>query len=671
MAMIGPVPTNIPAQVFVDRLHHHFEMTYDGRKLFTGHLTNVDRVEVLPVSDPDKVYQTIVFHGKNAQVEGRMFASSQSFAAETEGIWQRKFPLVRNSDGPSHNLRNNAVYDRQYDLLLSGPADGSTRILPTSISDYEITLSGTDLRLVFRPLYYQRHKNISFFEPWKHPLTKRPISGWCSWWAYRDGIDLKTVQQAANIFAQKLKPFGYDVIQLDDGYESGVGAPPNFWLTTDSKFPGGLKAVADCVKRKGLSPGIWVGTQIFDEGFAKSHPNWFARDANGEPHKGPWIGYGVDGNNKIGLSKIYGRVWDAFKEDGFNYVKIDSLRHLLYDSLYPTRPQIVAEDSTPEIAFRKYLQFARSKLGPKTYILACWGVLPEAVGIVDACRLGGDGFGPSTMQQYNSWNNVVWRNDPDHVDLEGADEAIIRPTLVSMAGAQLLLSDKVEFYEDDAHLEGAKRASPVPYTLPGQLYDFDPSKTDNLIHGLRNQHGGAQAGPLDADQHSDECPWWQLDVSRPFENWTILARLSWKRQPLQNISFSVLGLDPGRYAVYEFWSKKYLGEFVDKFPAEAQAPKVAHVYCIRKVVDHPQVVSTSRHITQGGPDLLSVGWSNRSKTLRGVSQTVANDPYEIRIRCDGLAAVGSSLSATQEGDLVILRCTRRISSRLSWWVKFR
>ena len=53
-------------------------------------------------------------------------------------------------------------------------------------------------------------------------------------------------------------------------------------------------------------------------------------------------------------------------------------------------------------------------------------MLPEVIGLADGCRLGGHGFGPVTLQQYNSWNGVVWHNDPDHCDVRrpcGAAEA--------------------------------------------------------------------------------------------------------------------------------------------------------------------------------------------------------------------------------------------------------
>ena len=90
---------------------------------------------------------------------------------------------------------------------------------------------------------------------------------------------------------------------------------------------------------------------------------------------------------------------------------------MLYDSLHNVPGYGRERGVSGDDIFRRYLSVARQELGPETFILGCWGVLPESIGLVDGCRLGGDGLGPATLQQYNSWNGVVWRNYPDHCDL--------------------------------------------------------------------------------------------------------------------------------------------------------------------------------------------------------------------------------------------------------------
>ncbi len=334
--------------------------------------------------------------------------------------------------------------------------------------------------------------------------------------------------------------------------------------------------------------------------------------------------------------------------------------------------------ATPESAFRNIFGAVREELGRDTYLLACWGVLPEAVGIADASRLGTDGFGPTTLVQYNSWNNVVWRNDPDHVDIAGEGEDVIRPVMTSMAGAQMLLTDKLEFYRDGSRLEGARRSAPILFSLPGQLYDYDPTKTNNLVAGLRNADGGTYSGPIDADQRGVECPWWMMDINRPFESWTILAHMSWSDLPAATVRFADLGLRGDRkYLVYEFWSKKFLGEFKGSFGVAAQKAKETRVFAIREEVDHPQILSTSRHITQGGVDLKDVKWSSGERRLSGESEVVAGDSYSIVIHTPkgfALAAAnanGTAAKTSQNGDIATVSYVPGKTGAINWSVQFR
>lgn len=54
-----------------------------------------------------------------------------------------------------------------------------------------------------------------------------------------------------------------------------------------------------------------------------------------------------------------------------------------------------------------------------------------------------------------------------------------------------------------------------------------------------------------------------------------------------------------------------------------------YVYAIRKKLGRPQIISTSRHITQGAVDLISVSWDDKKYVLSGISNVVAKEPYQI------------------------------------------
>jgi hypothetical protein len=91
------------------------------------------------------------------------------------------------------------------------------------------------------------------------------------------------------------------------------------------------------------------------------------------------------------------------------------------------------------------------------------------------------------------------------------------------------------------------------------------------------------------------------------------------------------GLAPTKtYHAFDFWNKapspSFRGEF--KFDTPAQS---CRVIAVRAAEDHPILVSTSRHVTQGIVDVENEQWDNASRIVTGTSSVVGNDPYELRI----------------------------------------
>ena len=109
-----------------------------------------------------------------------------------------------------------------------------------------------------------------------------------------------------------------------------------------------------------------------------------------------------------------------------------------------------------------------------------------------------------------------------------------------------MLSDKPEVYEDDMNLVGIRRSSPVLFSVPGQLYDFDASKTDVLKSTERTAiTSGSGKSPIDGDQHGAVCPWWLNEFNLPFDHWNVLHHLNWSASPVgpQRVRFHDIGLD--------------------------------------------------------------------------------------------------------------------------------
>ena len=722
-------PANAPAAVKWDAATGKLTLDYHGGAILEGTIRAEDaagkavtgaavKLEPAESRDPkEKVEQRLKFtlagpqDGVKLVLSCAVTGSGEAFAAETDGgAAQQRFPLVRTSVGLSRSLRNNAVYDRRWDWMLAGPADGTTRVLPDSRSvgvpptssangtsdsargefGKQTTVfmwesSGPSLELVFRPRFYQKHKELVYFEPWTYQVWQGSVSGYCSWWAYRDGINQKVLDSLVDVFAaKKLPDFGYRYLQLDAGYCGGAGGPKSFLEWDKNKFPGGAQSAVKKIKSGGMKPGIWVHRvyrsyvdhDLPDIG--KQHPEWFVTKENGTIYQG---GYGVwclNTKNKDALDAMVRPLFHELKLQAWDYVKIDGAGDMMNsDKEAPAAAHFKRVGSTPEESLRNWDRVAREELGKDTFVLTCWGVGPgrASIGLADGCRLGSDGFQWNTLLGNSSTNGVVWRGDPDHCDIMAAGakdkttmktfavpsapaDTIDQPCVVAMAGSMLLVSDKAENYKDDANLEGMKRSAPVLFTVPGQLYD-----------------GGGNG------------TWWLQEIDRPFDHWSVLARFNWRQGNLQGkradipqqvVKFADLGLaDDREYLVFEFWTQAFIGKSKGSFTApELGSNSAMQVFAIREVRPNPWVISTTRHISQGGVSLLDEKWDNPSSTLSGKSAVVSGDPYVLTVHLPSgfkLASTevsGEKVEIGNQTETATVRMVPSASKTVEWKMKF-
>ena len=714
------IPPNRPAKVEWDAQSGNLRLTYQGRVLFEGRVSGGGVQLSNTVAGERGLEQRLVFTGKDLALEASVHGSEQTLAAETRGEAQKKFPMVRTSHGQSFNLRNNAVYDRKWDWEMAAET-GAARITPqqeTAASrDFTFAVSGDKIELVFRPRFYQKHKGIAFFEPWHYKVREDSITGWSSWWAFMRNCSQKDCDALLAVWKEKhLADYGYKFIQLDDCYQNEFGPEgrnrpswpgpsngyhargPETWLNWRSDtYPAGMGGFVGACKNAGFEPALWIGNYFSDKEVITKHTDWFIRDAKGNPFMAPWASCGIDATHREAMDTLVRPTYRGVHQAGIRYVKIDLMRHYLYDNLHNNQAYCKARGVTPAEMYRAYLGAARQELGADTFILSCWGVLPESVGIADACRIGGDGYGPATMQQYNSWNGLVWRNDPDHCDVfprfrpaeQGNvsktdkvvptnNDTVIRPALASISGCMLMLSDRPEVYRDDRNIEGAKRAAPVLFSVPGQLYDFDDRHSSTVATTRRESiTSGGNPVTCDADQFGAVCPWWLNEFNIPgVGQWNVLHRVNWGgKVPAATVALADIGLEAGAdYLAYEFWTGSFLGIKRGQLELPEAAAQELRSYALRKLENHPQIVSTNRHLSQGGADLVAVTWAGGA--LSGKSKVVAGDRYELALHVPAgfalkSAAIGGQPAQTQaDGQLLRVAFVSATSGEVAWQVEF-
>ncbi len=87
--------------------------------------------------------------------------------------------------------------------------------------------------------------------------AQTPMMGWSSWNTFRININEDLIRQTADALVEKgLKEAGYTFVNIDDGFFAGRDSLGNL-KNNDTKFPNGMKAVADYIHRKGLKAGIY------------------------------------------------------------------------------------------------------------------------------------------------------------------------------------------------------------------------------------------------------------------------------------------------------------------------------------------------------------------------------------------------------------------------------
>lgn len=671
-------PPDAPATVEVsdDRLVLRYQdrVLFDASIAVTGGSTSLRQFTDAADGRVTQVLKWTASGNGRVTVTGLVTGSAEAFAAESEPR-EDGLPVVRHASGPVANRLNRAVYDRRNDWVLSVDVPAQAQLVPVPGADsgatYRLTATGGEISLRFRPRFYQRHRGLTEYRPWEYRPWHHSVAGWTSWYAWFDKVTQDDIHRTADVLSEVLLPFGYRYLQIDDGYQQLPIGLPDHWLHPNAKFPGGLTELSRYISARGLEPGIWTNASFHDRPAAEEHPAWFVRTADGRPAWGNWVGYVIDASASAAMDSLVTPVYRTLRETGWSYFKLDALRHLRYEGYNSHAAYFAGKGLDRAAVFRDFVRQVRAIIGPDAYLLACWGIRPELIGLVDGVRVGDDGFGYGSFAQYNSFNNVVWRNDPDHIELHQPD-GYRAATLTTLTGSVLMLTDRPEVYRTD-RVEAAKRTAPVLFTRPGQLYDVDPSRS-SLLALAGTELSGSGPRPFDADQR-EVVPLYQLDIARPFEQWTVLARTRDDRAP---IPFADLGLVPGTdYLGFEFWSRRPLGVVRDTLHPGPIDPRYGvQVICLRPRVDHPQLLGSSRHVTCGGPDVSEVAWNDNR--LTGTSELVAGDPYELYLsvpggyRFDAAEATGARVvSQKREDGMRVLRIASETGGAVRWSVRYR
>jgi hypothetical protein len=140
-----------------------------------------------------------------------------------------------------------------------------------------------------------------------------------------------------------------------------------------------------------------------------------------------------------------------------------------------------------------------------------------------------------------------------------------------------------------------------------------------------------------------------------------------------------LGLDTSkRYYLYDFWNHEFIGMISGKgiLKQNLRAGE-ARMISLHEVENHPQFISTNRHIMQGYIDVLSYGWDEKNKKLYGKSAVVGGETYEIIIATNNFQPIKSKVNKGKckithlNNGLIELSIDVPENNTVEWAVDFR
>ncbi len=102
-------------------------------------------------------------------------------------------------------------------------------------------------------------------------LAAKPYMGWSSWSSLEANPTETKIKAVTDAVATQLLPFGYDYINIDDGWYSGFDANGR-WKPDTRKFPNGIKGVADYVHAKGMKFGIYLVPGVITAAYDANYP---------------------------------------------------------------------------------------------------------------------------------------------------------------------------------------------------------------------------------------------------------------------------------------------------------------------------------------------------------------------------------------------------------------
>ncbi|MBQ3125348.1 MAG: alpha-galactosidase [Clostridia bacterium] len=529
---------------------------------------------------------------------------------------------VRSGIGAAISTIDNAIYNRRLDRAVVVGEPKKTKLsYDKANGEYCFEAyadSENELEMGVKEDILAKEYHIKFNPINKNATFSKPPVGWMTWYAVKFDASEETVLENAKFQAEKLKDYGANTIWVDwEWYHKDIPAERtdgvNSLMCDPVMYPNGMKYVADKIRELGFVPSIWIG-YVHEPGpnkYTEKYPEMVLAEYH------TWCGYYFyDYTNPHYLNEYLPEALNQVHEWGYDAVKFDVLpSSMMVNDTYHDR--MYDPTQTTYEAYRNMLKKTREVLGKDMYMLSCSGATQPSVlwasDIFDAARIGDDIFtweenikNLGRIQEFYPLHNIQLHVDADNVvireEFNNIEQAKSRAVSISLLGLPFTFGDDFKVL-DEERVDILRRALPIIDMHPMDLAPADFNTEDMLIN---------------------------LNIVKDYESYTVSGVFNLKETAeKRTVKLDEdLHLADGGYLVYDYFRNEFLGIF-DKEIELDFVPYEVRVLAVRPYKAVPQVVSTSRHITQGAAEIKAMSYENG--TIKLTSDLVKNDEYTVSV----------------------------------------
>jgi len=577
-----------------------------------------------------------------------------------------------------------ALFDRPTDTAIELGEGARLRPSDRASASWQVRLNVPGNAVVrLTPDYFTKALGLPYYQPFDDSVFPSAPMVWSSWTSYYEAVREQDIVENADWLADRLKPYGFQYVQLDDGYDRGKDGEHSWIENWDTaKFPHGPRWLTDHIRSKGLRAGIWLVPNAYAPGL-KDHPDWYLRDEQGRVIK-DYRTPALDSTHPEALAK-FREILETLDGWGFDYYKFDGEHALPVYVPGVDRARLHRPDADLLAEYRDRLRLMRETIGPNRFVEGCPAGTPlNGIGYFNSYFAGHD--------QYNNWQGsyplfssinanaflnhlAVYLMPGEGLELNppmSVEEAKVRrtPRVIEVARSR----------EDPLIGFGttlAEARSVVTYVaLTGVVYPLASvmkELPEERVELLRKTMPTLPILPMDLFSRGMDLEWdtfrhttaddyihnypeiLDLKVRSEAGAYDVVGLTNWRSTKTQRTLdlAGKLGLDSDeRYVVFDFWRQELLGVVRGAVRIDIE-PHDTRVLLVHPLLDRPQLVGLSRHIS-GSYSVQHLAWQPAEHSLAGVSSTVPGAPYTLFIHLPaGVAPARASAFAEEGGSLAV------------------